>query len=129
MSPRSWARFCTWRISGGKNGLAMSVTTIPTAAVRPVDRARACRFGTYPAARAASRTRSTVSGRSSSGREKARDTVAGETPSWAASRVMVGRAPPTRPLPPPVAHGADTSSTATSSSRSALPRANGAGIP
>ncbi len=76
-------------MSGGKNGLATSGTISATFPCRPVLSARALRLGTYPSCLATAVIRWTVSGLSSSGRLKARDTLDRFTPAAAATWLIV----------------------------------------
>src|SRR3954467_4612221 len=57
--------------------------------VRPRASERGIRLGWKERSRAVARTRSRVSGRTASGREKTRDTVALDTPAWAATSAIV----------------------------------------
>src|SRR3954454_15922336 len=67
----------------------MSATISPMLPVRPVIRARAARFGRYPMASAAARTRLRVSGLTRCGAEKVRETVEMWTPEAPATSRMV----------------------------------------
>ena len=81
-SSASFSRAASWtaRISGGKKGFSTSGTSMPITPVRPVASPRAARLGVYPSSRAVSRICSRTDCLTISGREKARETVEGETP-------------------------------------------------
>ena len=79
-NPASEAACSAPRMIEKYTGLVMSETTTPITAVRAATSARAIGFVRYPSLSAVALMRSAVRGLTRPGREKARDTVEGDTP-------------------------------------------------
>jgi hypothetical protein len=87
--PALFASSSTPRATSVKNGFATSSTTKPIVRLRPARSWRADSFRTKPSSLIEAFTRSRVGRATMSGRLSTLETVATETPAWAATSLML----------------------------------------